>query len=506
MNIILFMSDTFRRDNLSCYGPTAVKTPNLDRFAGEAFVFDNANLGSFPTLPCRLDIMSGRFSHIDHEWCPLPADTVTLQQILSASGVTTRAIYDNPHLTEMGYFYERGFESWEWIRGQETDLWRTIPKHLQMPGNAREYSGREFLLKRHLSNTTWWRGEEDRFAARTVTAACRWLEENQDQEQFFLYLDLFDPHAPWDAPRKYIDLYDPGYRGEPVSYPDYRIWREWFTEAEMEGFRLMYRAEVSMVDHWFGVLMDKLDELGLAEDTAVIFVSDHGHLFGEHDLIGMALHHELEDKATWEATFMYSEIRRVPLLIRLPGQRQGRHVSALVQTPDLMPTILEMAGMVASETIAGKAQIQALQCGVFFTEAWQFNPENIHGKSLMPLMRGDQIAHRDIAVSSNTLIYPTPLLAKSAIVTEDGWCLHYAGHYEEAVPQANLAGFKIIAPEIARLPREPELYYLPDDPGETRDLIHANEPLAREIHRRYVSWLEEAGAPEKNLNGRRKLF
>ena len=96
MNVILVVSDTFRYDNLSCYGPTQVKTPRLDQFAQEAFVFNSAYLGSYPTIPARLDIMSGRFSFIDHEWCPLPKDTVTLQQILSASGVTSYLIVDNP--------------------------------------------------------------------------------------------------------------------------------------------------------------------------------------------------------------------------------------------------------------------------------------------------------------------------------------------------------------------------------------------------------------------------
>jgi len=505
MNVILFMSDTFRRDNLSCYGPTVVKTPNLDRFATKACVFDNAYLGSFPTLPNRLDIMSGRFSHIDRDWCPLPADTVTLQQILSASGVVTRAIYDNPHLTEMGYFYERGFDSWEWVRGQETDLWKTPSRDLKLPDCAHQYMSRDFILRRHLANTSWWQNEEDRFAARSITAACQWLEENQDRDQFFLYLDLFDPHEPWDAPRKYIDLYDPTYAGEPILYPDYRIWHEYFSEQELRDFRMMYRAEASMVDHWFGILMDKLGKLGLTDDTAVIFASDHGYLFGEHDIVGKSLHLDWQGKTAWEAVPMYTDIRCVPLLIQLPGQREGRHISALVQAPDLMPTILEMAGIVATETIAGKAQIQALQCGVFFTEAWQFKPEIIHGKSLMPLMRGEDSRHREIAVCSNTLIYHTPILAKSAIVTDDGWCLHYAGHYGDVVPDATIAGFKVIAPDIAKTSAAPALYYLPDDPDETRDLFQENRALAREIHRRYVAWLEETGTPGEHLVGRQEL-
>src|SRR5512135_1660400 len=115
MNIILFMSDTFRYDNLSCYGPTLVKTPHLDRFAERANVFHNAYLGSFPTVPNRLDIMSGRFSCHEYRWCPLPKETVTLQQILSASGIVTQMVADNPHLVEDGFNYERGFDGWEWI-------------------------------------------------------------------------------------------------------------------------------------------------------------------------------------------------------------------------------------------------------------------------------------------------------------------------------------------------------------------------------------------------------
>jgi arylsulfatase A-like enzyme len=96
MNVVFFMSNSFCYENLSCYVPTRVKTPRLDRFAQEANVFDNAFLGSFRAVPNRLDIMSGRISFIDHEWCPLPQDTVTLQQILSASGVAPQMIVDNP--------------------------------------------------------------------------------------------------------------------------------------------------------------------------------------------------------------------------------------------------------------------------------------------------------------------------------------------------------------------------------------------------------------------------
>jgi arylsulfatase A-like enzyme len=501
MNIIFVMSDTFRYDNLSCYGPTQAKTPRLDEFARQSFVFDNAYLGSFPTIPNRLDIMSGRFSFVDHEWCPLPREAVTLQQILSASGVATQMIIDNPHMIEMGFNYERGFGAWEWIRGQETDSWKIKPPGLNVPEKSHS-ARRGFIRRRYLNNTAWWTKEEDRFAARTMSAASQWLEEYQDLDQFFLYLDLFDPHEPWDAPRKYIDMYNPEFRGEEFAYPDSRIWREYFTEEEMETYRLLYRAETSLVDHWFGVLLDKIEELGLAEDTAVIFTSDHGYLLGEHEVIGKSIFVDVPGRTAWESVPMYDEIRRVPLLVRLPGQSEGQHVKALVQSPDLMPTILEMAGLVATQTFGGQSQTQALQCGVFYTEDWQFRPENIHGKSFMPLMRGETDRHRDIAVSSNTIIHHTPLLAKAAIVTEDGWCLHYAGKYAELAPEARMGSLKVIDPQAARLPTNPELYHVIEDPKETRNVIADNEKLACEIHQRYVSWLEEAGTPQEHLAGR----
>jgi arylsulfatase A-like enzyme len=504
MNIIFVMSDTFRSDNLSCYGPTQTKTPRLDEFANQSFVFDNAFLGSFPTIPNRLDIMSGRFSFIDHEWCPLPRDTVTLQQILSASGVASQMIIDNPHMIEMGFNYERGFDAWEWIRGNETDTWKIKPPSLVIPETSHSQR-RGFIRKRYLNNTAWWECEEDRFAARTMSEACRWLEEYQDLDQFFLYLDLFDPHEPWDAPRKYIDMYDPDFSGNEFAYPDSRIWKEYFSQDEMDRYRLLYRAETSLVDHWFGVLLDKIDELGLTEDTAIVFTSDHGYLLGEHEVIGKSIFVDVPGRTAWESVPMYNEIRRIPLIIRLPEQTEGRHLEALVQPPDLMPTILEMAGLVVTETFGGQSQTQALQCGVFYTEDWEFEPERIHGKSLMPLMRGETEAHRDVAISSNTIIHHTPLLAKTAIGTEDGWCLHYYGKYDRLAPEARMGSLKVIDPEAARLPIEPELYYVPDDPKEANNLVDGNQKLAEEIHQRYVKWLEEAGTPEEHLAGRRSL-
>jgi arylsulfatase A-like enzyme len=506
MNIVFITSDTFRRDALSCYGPSAAKTPHLDALAQQSYIFDRAFLGSFPTVPNRLDIMTGRFTFIDHEWCPLPATAITLQQILGASGVTTMMTVDNPHLIEDGFNYCRGFHGWEWIRGQESDLWYTSPKEVKLPSGVGKNRGLKLRLPSIVRNSSWWTCEEDRHAPRTIRSACKWLELNQDQEKFFLYIDLFDPHEPWDAPQHYLDLYEKDYHGLEVPYPRYDFWREFLSEEELNHCRNLYLAEVSMVDHWVGVLLDKLEELGLSEDTAVIFTSDHGYLLGEHEIIGKSRIVDFPDgKQKIEAVPLYHDIRSTPLLIRVPGQSAGPHIPALVQSPDLMPTILELAGVASTRVVNGQASFQALQCGMFVTDTWQFTPEILHGRSLLPLMRGETSRLRDLAVSSFTLKQHTSVLSKGAVITEDGWCLHYSGHYDESGAPGRMFRQAVMSVEEARMPVEPLLFDLNTDPTEQHNLFASDRPLAAEIHARYVRWLEELGTPEENLSGRRVL-
>ena len=121
MNIILIVCDTLRRDHLGCYGNDWISTPHIDRFASRSIIFNRAYAASFPTVPHRHDVMTGRYTFIESEWEPLPRDEVILAQELGKAGYCSMMVIDQPHIVENGYHYDRGFTGWEWIRGQETD-------------------------------------------------------------------------------------------------------------------------------------------------------------------------------------------------------------------------------------------------------------------------------------------------------------------------------------------------------------------------------------------------
>lgn len=110
MNVILIMNDTFRRDHLGCYGNAWIKTPYLDEFARRSAVFEQCYIASYPTVPNRWDILTGRYGFPFRGWQPLDRDDVTLAQLLASRGVHTQMIWDTPMLAMHDYNYTRGFK------------------------------------------------------------------------------------------------------------------------------------------------------------------------------------------------------------------------------------------------------------------------------------------------------------------------------------------------------------------------------------------------------------
>jgi len=470
MNVILIVSDTLRRDFLGCYGNNWIHTENIDKFAKNAVVFDNAYAASFPTVPNRLDVFTGKFTFTYRDWAPLPQDEVVISEVLNRAGYTTMLIADTPHILEDGYNFQRGFYGWKWIRGQENDRYITDPIDIKFPCDPKKLRNPNDAVVHYLRNVSQRKTEEDYFTAQTMSEAMRWLEKNYKHERFFLYVDTFDPHEPWDPPRWYVDMYDPGYEGEEVIYPRYGP-ADYLTPSELNHMRALYAGEVTLVDRWVGRLLAKIEDLGLFDNTAIIFTTDHGFYHGEHNLTGKSI--ILEEKNYHGLAPLYEEVAHIPLIVRLPDAKKGWRCNAFVQPPDIMPTILDLVGAE--------------------------DPGTMHGRSYLPVLKGEMSSIRDFTVTSSAIIYG-PVAGQRITVTNGEWSLIYAGNQEEVKGSA----FTSIVDGIRREQHplgevRSELYYIKEDPMETVNLIDERRDIAIEIHRRLLEFLKSIGTQEKYL-------
>jgi arylsulfatase A-like enzyme len=225
--------------------------------------------------------------------------------------------------------FHRGFDEWRWIRGQEGDAYNSEPFLDLEPYTSRSGKCNRSVLRRYLSNTSGRQAEEDYFGPRVFSEAERWIRDNRNADSFFLCVDSFDPHEPWDPPQEYVDLYDPGYSGKRVIAPMYRDWQEYLNEEELQHMKALYAAEITMVDRWFGRFMRAMDETDVRGDTLVAVISDHGHQMGEHGPTGKL------------PRGLYPELMDIPLMVSDPlGEGQGRRIPGFVYNHDLFPTVL----------------------------------------------------------------------------------------------------------------------------------------------------------------------
>ncbi|MBI3909333.1 MAG: sulfatase [Armatimonadetes bacterium] len=446
MNIILIVCDSWRRDFLGCYGATEVETPHLDRFAQEAVVFDHAYAASFPTLPCRAELFTGKFVFPYLTWGALPAGEVVLADCLSRRHYQTAMVLDNLPVSRLDYGYDRGFHTRVRVRGQWYDDWAPPDTPVRWPA-PKEKMGWPNRVEQYLRNVAARKCLEDYFAPRVYQAAIDWLERFAAQGPFFLYLDGFDPHEPWDPPEQF--LREPIPEGERLIYPKFGR-AGIYSPEELRRIRALYGGEVRMVDQCLGRLRAAIDRLGLRETTAVIFLSDHGVFLGEHNLLGKA-NRQRQDVNGWPP---YREVAAIPLLMRIPGV-VPRRVEALVHPGDLMPTVLELAGV----------QI----------------PPTVRARSLLAVARGEQDEIRDVAITGWS--YGARKGYRPTCIRTRDWSLVWW-----------------------RTGIRPELYDRCSDAGETRDVFAEHPEVARELHARYVRFLKEQRVPPKNYWSRRFFF
>ena len=495
LNVVVVISDSLRRDCLSCYGapPWAarfpsgigrVHTPHLDRFAEQALIFDNAYIASFPTVPARNDIFTGRYTWTYKPWSPLSDDETTLSEVLNEAGVLTGIVADTPHPFAPGYNYQRGFQTWELIRGQENDRWRAAPEEIEWPAAAHKLRNPDRTMVQYLRNMHGRQWEEDYFPARTFREAARWLERNHQRQPFFLHVDNFNPHEPWDPPQYFTDLYDPGYEGDKVIYPRYG-YCDYLSEAELDHCRALYAGEATLVDRWFGYFLDRIESLGLLDNTVVLFLSDHGFYLGEHGYIGKVI---ITDEFQ-QSIPLYPEVARIPLLAHLPPgmARPGERVRNLVQTVDLMPTICQLFGIPT--------------------------PPSAQSHSFASVLRGEARANEEnsFVICSPTLSHPdieVPHPTTRASVYRDNWLLVYGAQVDAVTDEETTSTVDSVLRSVKTIeqgPIRPKLYNLDQDPCASHDTLSDNRAVAEALHAGFVSFLEEKQVPEKHLRFFRNL-
>ena len=408
MNVIVILCDTLRRDHVGAYSlgrplnecwsreapPWTVPTPNMDRLAARGTVFDNCYVGSTPCMPARRDIFTGRYEFLERGWGPMEEDDQDLPRLVSGPPnqsvewtveqgyKVSYLITDHFHLWEQGSGnYHMGYTGFNFVRGCEADAWYTAPVDFYCPEGDR--MGKN---ERHWRNVHYVRQSEgDYFCAQVLQKASDWLERNHTHQDFYLHLDIFDPHEPWDPPPDILEMFDPkGYSvaGVNAAAP-YVPWREHLTEEQFNAYRARYSGKVVFLDRWLGRLFDTLDRLDLWKNTLVILTADHGTFNGDHGRIGKLQTHEHDAKS------------HVPFIAAHPHCGHGERRSQLVQLVDLFPTVLAAVGRPLPEVPDNKA---------------------LHGVDLLPVFEDPNAKTRDYALVGQ--------FGKSVTITDDEWILH----------------------------------------------------------------------------------
>lgn len=375
-NVVFVLLDSLNRTMLGAWGGTEFATPNLDRFASRAIRFTSHYSGSLPCIPARHDLLCGAWDFLWKPWGSIEVWEEPLTESLRREGVCTKLTSDHPHLFESGgENYHVAFTAWDYQRGHEGDPWRTRPDPTWLGAPS---FGRGWLP--YDNSRGAFRAEEDFPGPRTMAAAARWLDEEAPSvsgretlderfpadayrmDRFLLFVDEFDPHEPFDSPEPYASMYDAGWEGPHLIWPPYTRGakaRGVLDDAQARQVRAQYGGKLTMIDKWFGRLLDAIERGGYADDTAVIVTTDHGHYLGEKDTWGKP------------PSPVFETMGHIPLMVWWPGA-EPRTVDALTTSVDLAATIVDVFGA-------------------------SFR-HRTHGRSLVPLITGEASSVREWAL------------------------------------------------------------------------------------------------------------
>ncbi len=462
-NLLFIWTDEQRADTMAAYGNTKIHAPNLNKLAEQSVVFERAYVTQPVCTPNRSAVMTGLWPHTTgciKNNIPLPQDARCLGELLNDPDYRT-AYMGKWHLGDE-IFAQHGFEEWVSIedgysghygeardRGKRSDYHHFLVEHGYKPDRGGKFS-RGFATRRPIEHC------KPKFLE---IKACDFLRRHRD-EPFILYINFLEPHMPFFGPLDNehnldevelpANFSDPLEENEPLRY---RVIRECCRNKygkdarDIRGLVGKYWGLVTQVDRSVGAILQTLDDLGLAEDTIVVYTSDHGDMMGSHQMV--------------EKSVMYEEAVRIPWLMRVPQIKgSARSIKHPVSQIDMVPTLLDLMG-------AGRK-------------------EDLPGRSLVAMIRGEKIDRRDVFIqwnpNSGALKVKkggTKLASKEelkrienersrAVVTPDGW--------------------KLCLSDVDKS----QLFNLSEDPGETTNLFDSgrHKDVISRLTKKIHAWQE----------------
>ncbi|MBN2310516.1 MAG: sulfatase-like hydrolase/transferase [Candidatus Hydrogenedentes bacterium] len=487
-NFIVIFTDQMRADHMGCAGNSAIRTPHLDRLASDGVHFTRSYVNNPLCMPSRATLYTGlppRAHGVRTNGIPLDRRFPTVPQALAAAGYDTgsvgkihlspftlhRALTPPParpeDFPECGRFWREGalghvptpyygFEHVEltighgcgvggdyanWLQREHPDTWKRLQEGALTPSPLGAEGCAAVAIPDECHHTAY-----------VADRAIEYIGSRPASKPFFLQCSFPDPHHPYHLPESWVGAYSRDDVIPPVSRPGElddlapffrriyegslqlsgRIHKTDMPEEHRREILAYTYGMVSQIDHHVGRVLDCLERSGLADNTVVLFLSDHGDLMGDHGLLN-------------KGPFHFEGLLRVPFIWRCPSRFRARQTDALGSILDVAPTILELAGEPVPEGPASpEAPGQA--------PAWP-------GRSLVPLLAGESDGVQESVVVENDEDYLG--LRLRTLITATHKITTYTGHR---------------GPEPYG-----ELFDLANDPHELHNLWDSEQTLRREL-------------------------
>lgn len=356
-NVLFIASDDLNND-MHCYGDPQVKTPNIDRIARQGVRFDKA-YNQFPLSgPSRASLMTGYrpdrtgVYNLTVNFRENLPSAVTIAQLFKQNGYFSGRVGKIFHYGVPGQIGTNGMD--------DAQSWTQCFNPIGID-KTEEHKVTNYTPDRGLGSSMSFRATEgtdnEHTDAMVANTAVMMMRQHKD-EPFFLAVGFFRPHCPYIAPKKYFDMYPPDKLQLPeereddwVNKPKAAMFTNplhWgLSEKKRREVLQAYYASISFMDAQVGKLLDALEELGLKDNTIIVFWSDHGYHVGQH--------------GQWMKQSLYEHVARTPLLMSVPGITGGTPCPRVVEFIDIYPTLAEVCNLAAPRDLDGRSLVPLLR-------------------------------------------------------------------------------------------------------------------------------------------------